>query len=247
MDRALYVAMTGATQTMRAQTANNNNIANASTVGFRAELASLMSAPIEGPGQPTRVNALAASSGWDSTEGGLMQTGNPLDVAMRGDRWLAVQASDGSEAYTRAGDLRVNALGQMTNAAGHPVLGDGGLISLPPSASVSIGGDGTISVVPQGQTAATMVSVGRLKVMDAKPDQLERGTDGLMRAKKGVTLAPASGEVLTSGALESSNVNLAGSMVNMIELARQFELQVKLMKTVEDNASASSTLVRMSG
>lgn len=245
MDRALYIAMTGATQTMRAQTANNNNIANANTTGFRAELTALMPVSVQGPGMPTRVNALAATGGWDSTAGGVIQTGNPLDVALRENNWLAVQAPDGAEAYTRAGDLRVNALGQLSNAAGHVVMGDAGPVSVPPHATITIAGDGTLSIVPLGQGPETQASVGRLRVVEAKPEQLQRGDDGLMRAKPGEKLNPAAGEVLFSGALESSNVNLAGSMVNMIELARQFELQVKMMKTVEDNASAASTLVRM--
>jgi flagellar basal-body rod protein FlgF len=247
MDRALYVAMSGATQTMRAQTANNNNIANASTTGFRAELTALMPMDVQGPGMPTRVNAMAMTSGWDSTAGGVMQTGNPLDVALRDNNWLAVQASDGSEAYTRAGDLRVNALGQLSNGAGHVVMGDAGPISVPQNSSVSVAIDGTILIVPLGQGPEAQATVGRLKVMEAKPEQLHRGDDGLMRVKTGEKLTPAAGEVLMSGALENSNVNLAASMVNMIELARQFELQVKMMKTVEDNATASASLVRMTG
>lgn len=246
MDRALYVAMTGATQTMRAQAVNNNNIANASTLGFRAELAALQPAAVDGPGQPTRVNALAVESGWDSSTGSLMQTGNPLDVAMRENSWLAVQASDGTEAYTKAGDLRTNALGQLQTGSGHLVMGDGGPISIPPNSSVTIGGDGTISIIPLGQDAATLATVGRLKVVDADPSQLQRGADGLMRATPGTTLNPSAGNVVSSGVLESSNVNLPQAMVNMIDLARQFELQVKMMKSVEDNATAAQTVMRMS-
>ena len=246
MDRALYVAMTGATQTMRAQAVNNNNIANADTVGFRAEIAALQPEAVNGPGQPTRVNALAVESGWDSTGGALMQTGNPLDVAFRDNSWLAVQAPDGSEAYTRAGDLRINALGQLQTGAGHLVMGDNGPVSVPPNSSVSIGADGTLSIVPMGQTPSTLATVARLKVVDAQPAQLQRGTDGLMRAVPGATLNPSAGNAVSSGVLESSNVNLPQAMVNMIELSRQFELQVKMMKTVEDNATAAQTVMRMS-
>lgn len=245
MDRALYVAMTGATQTMRAQAVNNNNIANASTVGFRAEIAALQAAAVSGPGQPTRVNAVAAGVGWDSSSGALMQTGNPLDIAMRENSWLAVQAPDGSEAYTRAGDLRINALGQLQTSAGHLVLGDGGPVSLPPSSSVSIGSDGTLSIVPLGQDAATLASVGRLKVVDAEPAQLQRGVDGLMRAAPNTTLNASAGNVVSSGVLESSNVNLPQTMVSMISLARQFELQVKMMKSIEENATAAQSVMRM--
>lgn len=247
MDKALYVAMTGATQTMRAQAANNHNLANASTVGFRAELAASAALAVQGPGLPTRVNAQDGNSGWDATPGALISTGRDLDIALRSDNWLAVQAPDGSTAYTRAGDLRVDANGQLRTAAGHAVLGDGGPMSLPPNSSASIGADGTVSVVPLGQSAATMAVAGRLKVVSAKPEQLERGSDGLMRAKSGARLDAAPGDVLSTGTLESSNVNVADAMVTMISLARQFELQVKMMRTVEDNANASASLTRLSG
>jgi len=245
MDRALYVAMSGATQALRAQAVNNNNIANAGTTGFRAEIAALEQAPITGPGQPSRVGALAVEGGWDASSGALQSTGNPLDVALRDNAWLAVQAPDGSQAYTRAGDLRVNALGQLTNAAGHAVMGDGGLIAVPPNSSISIGGDGTVSIVPMGQGPATQATVARLKVVTADPSQLVRGADGLMRAAPNQQLNPASGTVLASGMLESSNVNLPKSMVNMIELARQFELQVKMMKAVEDNEASGQKIMQM--
>lgn len=245
MDRALYVGMTGAIATLQAQTANSHNLANAATVGFRAELAAAQSVNVDGAGFQTRVNSQLADNGWDSSQGSIMQTGESLDIAMKGNNWLAVQTPDGSEAYTRAGDLRLDPNGQLRTASGLAVLGDGGPISLPISTSVSIGNDGTITAVPQGQSAAAQVVVGRLKVVSGAQDQLQRGADGLMRAKTGVTLNPAAGDVLASGALESSNVNLATSMVNMINLARQFELQSKVMKATEDNAQAATSLVSL--
>jgi flagellar basal-body rod protein FlgF len=245
MDRALYVGMTGAIAALQAQTANSHNLANAATVGFRAELAAAQSVNVDGAGFQTRVNSQLTDNGWDSSQGSIMQTGESLDIAMKGNNWLAVQTPDGSEAYTRAGDLRLDPNGQLRTANGLAVLGDGGPISLPISTSVSIGNDGTITAVPQGQSAAAQVVVGRLKVVSGAQDQLQRGADGLMRAKTGVTLNPAAGDVLASGALESSNVNLATSMVNMINLARQFELQSKVMKATEDNAQAATSLVSL--
>lgn len=245
MDRALYVAMTGAAQTLRAQAVNSHNLANASTTGFRAELIANQPQAVEGPGMPTRVNALGAGIGWDARGGMLQQTGRDLDVAMREDVWLTVIAPDGTEAYTKAGDLQLDVGGQMRTGAGHTVLGDGGPVSVPPSGQLAIGGDGTVSIVPQGSGAQTLVSVGRLRTVQARPDQLERGADGLMRARAGVTLNPAAGNVMTSGTLETSNVNLPEAMVNMISLARQFDLQVKVMRTAEDNAQASNSLVRL--
>lgn len=246
MDRALYVAMTGAAQTLKAQAVNSHNLANASTVGFKAELAAQQAVAINGPMMQTRVNTSLQGNGFDASMGSLMHTGNPLDVALASDRWLAVQAPDGSEAYTRAGNLQVGADGLLSNGAGHLVLGEGGPLSVPPNTQVSVGADGTVTVVPMGQGPEAPVTIGRLKIVGAEAQQLERGADGLMRAREGQNLETASGQVLAAGTLEGSNVNLADSMVTMIQLARNFELQVKLMKTAEQNDQASSSLMRMS-
>jgi flagellar basal-body rod protein FlgF len=245
MDRALYIAMSGASQTMRAQAVNNHNLANASTVGFKAELAAQQAVAVEGPLLASRVNAQLQGQGFDASLGSIQQTGNPLDVALAPDRWLAVQAPDGTEAYTRAGNLQLGPDGLLRTGGGHLVLGDGGPLSIPPSSQMSIGGDGTVTVVPLGQGPEAPATVGRLKVVSAQPTQIERGPDGLMRAREGENLESAAGAVLTSGAVESSNVNLADSMVTMIQLARQFEMQVKLMKTAEQNDEAGASLLRM--
>ena len=245
MDHALYVAMTGATHTLRAQAANAHNLANISTIGFRADLDAARSVAIEGQGQPTRVNSVLEDQGWDPTPGGLQTTGRDLDVAMRGQGWMAVQAPDGTEAFTRNGSLRITPEGQLTTVNGHPVLGDGGPISIPPADSLTIGDDGTISIVPAGQPQNALTVIGRIKVVDGAPETLERGGDGLMRAVDGAEIPAKAGSSLVSGALESSNVNAAEAMVNMIELARQFELQVKVMKTAEENAQQAASLSRM--
>jgi flagellar basal-body rod protein FlgF len=245
MDRALYVAMSGAQQILRAQESNFHNIANASTTGFKAQLAQQLQAPIDGAGLPTRVAATSGAMAWDSSAGSVSPTGNPLDVAFGENLWLAVQAPDGSEAYTRAGDLQLDVNGQLRTASGAPVMGDGGPLTLPQSTSVSIAADGTVSVVPLGQDPNTVASVGRLKVVQAQPSQLVRGGDGLMRATPGNAPAPASGDVLSTGVLESSNVSLPEQMASMIELARTFEMQMKVMRSVEENAQASATLMRI--
>ena len=202
---------------------------------------------LDGAGLPSRVGVVAAGGGWDARSGTLQQTGRELDIALREDAWLAVQAADGSEAYTKAGDLQLDASGQLRTAAGQAVLSDGGLVSLPPHGQLLIGGDGTVSIVPLGQGAQTLSTVARLKIVGARPDQLSRGDDGLMRANPLDPPLPASGTVLSAGMLESSNVSLPEAMVNMISLSRQFELQLKMMKTAENNAQAASTLVRMPG
>lgn len=245
MDRALYIAMTGASQTLRAQAVNSHNLANASTVGFKAELAAQQAVAVDGPLMPTRVNTQLQGQGFDASVGSIMQTGNPLDVALAQDHWLAVQAPDGTEAYTRGGNLQLGADGLMRTATGHLVLGEGGPLSVPPNSQLSIGGDGTVTVVPLGQGPEAPATIGRIKVVNAEPTQIERGADGLMRARVGETLEPAAGAVMSSGMLEGSNVNLADSMVTMIQLARQFEMQVKLMKSAEQNDQASASLMRL--
>lgn len=247
MDRALYVGMTGATQTMQAQAVNSHNLANASTLGFKAQLVEAQAVAVRGDSLQTRVNVRSSDGGWDSSSGTLQQTGRDLDVALGDNNWLAVQSADGSEAYTRRGDLQIDNLGRLLTGSGEAVMGEGGPLSIPPATSVNVASDGTVSIIPQGQSAAAPAVVGRLKVVSAQPSQLARGADGLMRAASGTQLSPAAGSVVTSGALESSNVNLADTMVNMISLARQFELQSKLMKTADENAQASSSLMKMGG
>lgn len=247
MDRALYVAMTGASHLMRAQTTNSHNLANAATTGFRAELEGARSLPVEGGVYASRVNAILEDRGWDPSAGHLQTTGRALDVALRGDGFMAVQAPDGTEAYTRNGSLRLTPEGLLTTSSGQPLLGDAGPIAVPPADSLTIGDDGTISIVPAGQDANTLSVVGRIRVVDAQPRQLQRGADGLMRAAPGADLLDKAGATLIPGTLESSNVNTAEAMVNMIELSRQFELQVKIIKAAEENSQQAASLSRLRG
>jgi flagellar basal-body rod protein FlgF len=245
MDRMLYVAMTGAKETLRAQTVNNHNLANVSTTGFRADLAAFQSRAVDGSGYASRVYATNSSIGWDKSVGAMLSTGRDLDVAINGPGWIAVQGPDGKEAYTRAGDLQVDPTGQLTTANGRPVLGDSGPINIPPYTSIFVARDGSISLVAQGQTPDATSTVGRIKLVNPPDDQVERGDDGLFRMKDG-SVAPADSTVqLGSGELESSNVNAAEAMVNMIELARQFEMQVKAIKAADENGSVASQLLRM--
>jgi flagellar basal-body rod protein FlgF len=245
MDRMLYVAMTGAKETLNAQGVNNHNLANASTTGFRAELSAFQSRAIDGSGYASRVYATNASTGWNNQSGALLSTGRDLDVAINGDGWIAVQGPDGKEAYTRAGDLQVDPNGQLTTGTGHPVLGDGGPITVPPYTSIFFARDGSISVVAQGQTPDTTATVDRIKLVKPADEAIERGNDGLFRMKDG-TEAPADATVqLSSGTLESSNVNTADAMVTMIELARHFEMQVKAIRHAEENGAAAAQIMRL--
>jgi flagellar basal-body rod protein FlgF len=243
MDRLLYVAMTGARETLKAQAANNHNLANASTVGFRADLAAFQARRVEGDGFDSRVYATASTTGFDDTVGAVMQTGRDLDVTVQGEGYIAVQGPNGREAYTRAGDLRVDNAGQLRTGTGLAVLGEGGPVAVPPHASLLIGGDGTVSIVPLGQGPETRAEVGRIKLVKPATDDLIKGEDGLFRMKDGSDAAPDASARLSAGALEGSNVNVADAMVTMIELARRFDLQVRAMRSAEDNGAASARLL----
>jgi flagellar basal-body rod protein FlgF len=173
-----------------------------------------------------------------------MSTGRDLDVGIQGPGWIAVQGADGREAYTRAGDLRIEPSGLLMNGAGQTVMGEGGPISVPPNTSLMIAADGTISIVPVGQGPETTSQVGRIKLVNPPAESLVRGDDGLFRTVDGSDAAPDASVRVASGVLETSNVNIADAMVNMIELSRHFDLQVKAMRTAEENAAASAQLLK---
>ncbi|ABA58832.1 Protein of unknown function DUF1078 [Nitrosococcus oceani ATCC 19707] len=245
MDRMLYVAMTGAQQIMRATAANNHNLANLNTTGFQADLSQFRSMPVFGEGHPTRVYAMAERPGVDFTPGPLQSTGRELDVVVQGEGWLAVQSPTGGEAYTRAGNLKITSNGILTTGAGHPVLGEGGIIAIPPAQKIEIGADGTLSIRPLGQAANTLAVLDRIKLVNPPLDQLQKGEDGLITMINGEK-APADALVsLVSGKLESSNVSGVDALVEMIALARQYEMQTKMMKTAEDLDTASAQMLRM--
>jgi len=245
MDRSLYVAMTGATQMMRAQSEVAHNLANADTVGFKAQLSAFEPLPVQGAGLATRVNGVAFGQGVDMRQGGQIDTGRELDVAVQGNGWIAVQDAQGGEAYTRAGDLRLTADGLLTDARGNPVLGDGGPISVPQSTQMNVGADGTISVVPTGQTPNTISAVGRIKLVNPTVDDLSLGEDGLMHLANGATASADPTVTIKSGALESSNVNPSQTLVQMIQLSRQYELQVRAIKSADENAQSASRLLQL--
>lgn len=246
MDRMLYVAMSGARETALAQARNTHNLANASTTGFKASLDAFASLPVAGPVHPTRTYAQTQDMQVDFSPGALQATGRDLDVAVNGEGWIAVQAPDGTEGYTRAGDLRVDAFGQLTTGTGLPVLGDGGPIAIPPFETLEVGNDGTISIRPLGQEANALAFVDRIRLVNPDPAELVRGDDGLIRHVDAVEQPADAAVTLVAGVLESSNVNTVDAMVRMIDLARHFEMQVKMMKTAEDNDAASAALLRMS-
>ncbi|WP_114241650.1 flagellar basal-body rod protein FlgF [Dyella sp. C9] len=246
MDRSVYVAMTGATQIMRAQDAVSHNLANASTVGFKSELSAFQSVPVLGQGTGSRINAVAQGIGQSNNQGSPINTGRSLDVAVRGDGWIAVQAPDGSEAYTRAGDLQMTADGGLTDAAGNPVMGSSGPITIPQATSISVGNDGTISSVPLGQGPNSGTTIDRIKLVNPDVAQMSKGSDGLMHMADGSTADTDDTVTLTSGQLEGSNVNPSAELVKMIALSRQYDMQVKSIKTSEDDADSAIKLMQSS-
>jgi len=235
--------MTGAKQIMQAQAVNNHNIANVNTVGFRADGVSFVSQPIYGVGFPTRVNAVANDSGTDFSSGVLQSTGRNTDVAINGKGYIAVQGLDGKEAYTRAGDLRVTADGAVTTASGLPVLTEQGPLNVPPATNVTIGSDGTVSVLPLGLTPSAIAQTDVIKLVNPPAQSLQKGNDGLLRLKDGSKAPTDSTVTLTSGVLESSNVNAAQSLINMIELQRLYEFQVKSMNSSDQNEQTAEQLM----
>ncbi|OUR90145.1 flagellar basal-body rod protein FlgF [Cycloclasticus sp. 44_32_T64] len=246
MDTSLYVAMSGAKQAMLAQAVNSHNLSNANTTGFKADLSQFRSMPVYGAGLPSNVYAMAERPGIDFNHGTMQSTGRELDVSIAGDGWLAVQAEDGAEAYTRAGDLRITPTGLLTTGTGLLVMGGGGPVSLPESSKIEIGSDGTISIIPLGDSAATLSAIDRIKLVNPELADVEKGKDGLFRLKSGAGAEPSAEVRLVSGSVESSNVSVVSAMVSMIELARNFELQVKMMKTVSENEATSAQLMRIS-
>lgn len=244
MDRGIFVAMTGAKQIMQAQAVNNHNLANVNTVGYRADGVDFTSEPIYGPGYATRVNSVAGDSGVDFSSGVLTTTGRSMDVAVNGKGYITVMGADGTEAYTRAGDLQVTADGALTTATGMPVMSESGPIVLPPASTVTIGGDGTVSVVPLGLSAAAQSQVDRVKLVNPKSSDLKKGADGLLRLKGGSKASTDETVTLTSGVLESSNVNAADALVNMIELQRLYEFQIKSINSTDQNEQAAEKMMQ---
>lgn len=246
MDRMIFLAMNAARQTMNGQAVAAHNLANASTSGFKADFDAYRAMPLFGDGHASRVYSMAERPGIDFSTGTIEMTGNDLDVAINGEGFLAVQAPDGSEAYTRAGEFQLTATGQLLTSDGLPVLGNGGPIALPPSQAIVIGTDGTITTRPVGQEANTLAQVDRLRlVRPLSAADLVKGPDGLFRQRDGLPAPIDATVTVTQGALERSNVNPVSEMVSMIENARQYELAVKAMNTAQQLDSEGARVLRL--
>lgn len=241
--QAIYLAMTGLNATMDRMTAATNNLANASTTAFKAQQPVFQARPLYGQGLADRVDVTTSEVGADFAPGPIEQTGRPLDVAINGQGWIAVQAADGSTALTRNGSLSLAQSGVLQTSDGNPVLGQGGApITLPPLQNVTIGEDGTISGTPAGSPATAVTTLNRILLTKPANSALTRRTDGLFQDQAGVPAADASVK-LQIGSLEGSNANPVGLMMSMIENARMFQMQTELIhQTLTEGQGQSSPL-----
>jgi len=248
VDKALYIAMTGAKNNMLSQTAHANNLANINTHGFKADFAQARSMPIYyGDGHPSRAFALSERPATDFSHGPMVETGREFDIAIEGEGFIAVQSPDGTEAFTRVGSLYVDNLGMVKTGNGLPVMGNGGPIALPPSEKIEVAKDGTITVVPLGQGLNAIVQADRIKLVNPAIEDLEKLEDGLFHPINQEDEVPPDANVrVVSGFLEGSNVNGVHELTSVMELSRQYEMQVKMMQTAKENSEASARLLQSS-
>lgn len=246
MDRMIYLAMSGAKSLLDRLAVTSNNLANASTAGFRAETQSFRAVQVQSDTQPTRTFALEATTGADLTPGPLTATGRALDVAIESKGWIAVQLADGSEAYTRNGSLQIDENGVLQTRNGFNVSGGGGPISIPANTQVSIASDGTVTSVPTSNLLNQTTPIGRIKLVNPDEADLQRGADGLFRLRGGGEAEVDARVRLSAKYLEGSNVNASEALVEMIAIARQFDAQMKLMQSADSNAQQATKLYSMS-
>ena len=253
MDRLIYTAMTGASHVMERQASLSSNLANTSTTGYRSTINAFRAIPLNGEGLPTRTFVVNSTTGYDFTPAPLERTGRTLDVGLNGKGWIAVLLPDGKEGYTRDGNLQVSPNGILQTRSGYPVIDDTGQagppgqISIPPDSEITVAADGTLSAVPTGATPSQVTTVGRLKLVNPPEGQLARGQDGLFRTQNGKPVAADANVTVTPGSLEGSNVSAVGAMVDMISIARQFEMQMQMLKTASDDAQQASQLLHITG
>jgi flagellar basal-body rod protein FlgF len=241
MDRLIYTSMSGAKHLLARQDTLAQNLANVNTTGYRADVVALRAVPARGQEAGTRVFTVETTVGWDMKTGPMATTGRALDIAVQGPGWIAVQGADGNEAYSRAGNLQITAEGTLVLPNGAPILSDGGPITVPQDAQLSIAPDGTISAKLAGQAALNQV--GRIKLVNPEDGELVKGLDGLFRTRTGEPAEVDPNVRIAEGTLEGSNVNVVETMIGMIAAARQFEMQLKLMQTAEQNEQKAGTLI----
>lgn len=246
MDKVLYLAMSGARENMLAQQAHANNLANANTTGFKSDLAQARAMQVFGEGHASRVYAQTERPATDISSGTLIETGRQLDIAIAGDGWMSVIRADGTEGYSRAGSLQINAANQLVTGSGLPVMGNGGIpITLPPFEQIEIATNGIITLRPLGEGTAELLVADQIKLVNPDPKTLFKGPDGLMTSGDAVPLQADPNVRIRSGFLESSNVNAVSELTGIISSSRQFEMQVKMMKTAEENSEAATSILKI--
>ena len=246
MDRLIYIAMTGAKNSMERQATVSHNLANASTTGFRAQIDAFRALPVLGPGAKTRTYVADTEVGTDFSFGSMQTTGRSLDLAVNGKGWIAVQGRDGKEAYTRDGNLQITANGLLQTRNGLSIAGESGPITVPPNSEIAIAPDGTVSVVSQDGIPNAVNIIGRIKLVNPPEKDMVRGGDGLFRQRNGLAAGADPSVLVAPGSLEGSNVSAVESLVEMITHARHFETQIKLMQTADTMTRQMSQVVSMS-
>lgn len=245
MDKVIYIASNAASRSLYEQGVKSNNLANIGTTGFKKDITQAKTYTLKGSVYPSRAYALSLPNAQDKTHGGIETTGNPLDVAVEGDGWIAVQNDVGFEAYTRNGKLQINNVGALVTSSGSSVVGNGGPIVIPPAEKVLIGNDGTISIQPAGQPDSAMAVVNQIKLVNPGNNALSRDEDGLFYMQGENATAAADNTVrVQSGALELSNVNGVSEMVDMISLSRQFEIYMKMISTADEKSANTARLLQ---
>ena len=245
MDKLLYLSMTAASNSFISQATIASNLSNTEMPGFKADLEQFRSMPVYGDGHPSRVYAMSERPGTDYTSGSIYKTGNPLDIAINGDGWLAVQDSEGNEAYTRRGDLRININGLLETGNGNLVYGNGGPIAMPPAEEVLVGSDGTISIRPLGQDEKSLAVLDRLKLVNPDVKNLVKSSDGLFRTRDGIPPNVDADIRVAPESLENSNVNMISAMARMIEINRRFEMDIKAMHAAEENDEVGTRILSL--
>ncbi len=248
MDKALYIAMTGAKNNMLAQAVAANNLANVSTTGFRSDFTQARSMPVYyGSGHPSRAYAQTEIPATDFSQGPMAQTGRDLDIAIEGEGFIAVQAPDGNEAYTRIGSMFVDNVGILRTGNGLPVMGNGGPLAVPAAEKIEVAIDGTVTAIPLGLGADGIVVIDRIKLVNPEANSFYKSEDGLIRAKDQEVEIAADAQVrVKSGFLEGSNVNAVNELTKMLEMARQYEVQIKIMQNVQEQSESSARLLQNS-
>ena len=245
MDNLLYIAMSGAKENMNALAVRSNNLANASTIGFKADFENARAMQAYGEGLPTRVFSMSEQPGQNMSSGAIETTGRELDVAVKGDGWIAVEDADGNEAYTRMGSLVLDQDGTLRTSDGRAVLDDSGEhIELPALSKIEINQDGTVGGRPDGEGSEVFEEYQRIKLVNPEKTAMYRGTDGLFRLRSGATAGESEDVRLINGALESSNVNVVDEMTSLIRIQRQYDMQVKMMSTAKEMDESQNQLLR---